>query len=513
MFSKVYSASLKGMDAYLVRVEADISEGMPQFLMVGYLASEVKEAGDRVRTALRNAGVMLPAKRITVNLAPAAVRKAGSRFDLPVAAAILAAMGKIPTAHLEQVLLVGELSLSGQVLGVPGVLALLEAARSSGIRRCLVPKENAAEGAVLEGMEVMGVSSLRECMEILENPTLGKPERADVQALLREQSCGQEADFSMVNGQLAVKRAVEVAAAGMHNFLMIGPPGSGKTMVARCIPGILPPLSPEESLEITKIYSIAGLLPKNTALIAKRPFRAPHHTVTPEALAGGGRIPTPGEVSLSSRGILFLDELPEFQRSALEILRQPMEEHRVCISRQAGTYEFPASFMLVAAMNPCSCGYYPDRKLCRCAEGEVARYLGRISRPLLDRIDICTETPRLSYEELAGQGENESSADIRSRVEAAHERQKVRYRNMAVHFNSQLDGKYLERFCPLGGEEQKLLGMAYEKLNLSARAYHRVIRVARTIADLEQQEQIQAGHILEALRYRTPEKKFWLQEG
>lgn len=352
MFSKVQSAALNGLDAYLVRVEADISDGMPQLLMVGYLSSEVREAGDRVRTALRNTGILLPPKRITVNLAPAGIRKAGSRFDLPVAAAILASLEKIPGESLQGVMLTGELSLSGQVLPVSGILSLVEAARDSGIRRCIVPDKNAAEGAVLDGMEIIGVSSLGQLIEILRHPEQAVWERVDTDRLLTEQACICDSDFAQVNGQAVVKRAAEVAAAGMHNLLMIGPPGSGKTMIAKRIPGILPPVSLEEGLEITKVYSVAGLLPEKTSLMLRRPFRAPHHTVTPEALAGGGRIPAPGEISLSSGGILFLDEFPEFKRNTLEILRQPLEERRVCISRTAGTYIFPAKCMLVAAMNP-----------------------------------------------------------------------------------------------------------------------------------------------------------------
>lgn len=351
MFSKVQSAALNGLDAYLVRVEADISDGMPQLLMVGYLSSEVREAGDRVRTAMRNTGILLPPKRITVNLAPAGIRKAGSRFDLPVAAAILASLEKIPGESLNNVMLTGELSLSGQVLPVSGILSLVEAARDSGIRRCIVPARNAAEGAVLDGMEIVGVSSLGQLIEVLRHPEKAVREKVDTDRLLREQNQTWEMDFAQVNGQAVAKRAAEVAAAGMHNLLMIGPPGSGKTMIAKRIPGILPPVSLEEGLEMTKIYSVAGLLPEQTSLMLKRPFRAPHHTVTPEALAGGGRIPAPGEISLSSGGILFLDEFPEFKRSALEILRQPLEERRVCISRAAGTYVFPAKCMLVAAMN------------------------------------------------------------------------------------------------------------------------------------------------------------------
>ena len=411
MFSKVLSAGISGVDAYPVRVEADVSEGLPQFLMVGYLASEVKEAGDRVRTALKNTGYPLPARRITVNLAPAGVRKAGSRFDLAVAAAVLASMQKVPAENLKGLMIAGELSLSGQVLGIPGVLALAEAARAAGAGRCIVPAANAREGALIQEVEVIGVSDLAELIELLRHPKLGKRTVVDGSRLLEQGVQTLEEDFAQIRGQKAVKRAAEIAAAGMHNFLMIGPPGSGKTMVARRIPGILPSLSLRESLKITKIYSVAGLLPPEEPLVVRRPFRAPHHTTTAEALAGGGRLPLPGEISLSSGGILFLDELPEFRRPALEILRQPLEEHRVCVSRTAGTYVFPADFMLVAAMNPCACGYYPDRTRCSCAPREISRYLGRLSQPLLDRIDICMQVPKLSYEELQEDGSEESTEE------------------------------------------------------------------------------------------------------
>lgn len=512
MFSKVYSAGVQGIEGYCVQVEADISDGMPQFLMVGYLASEVKEAADRVRTALRNTGISLPVKRITVNLAPACVRKAGSRFDLPVAAALLGAIGMIPLENLNEVMIAGELSLNGQVLGIPGVLSLVEAARERGIRRCIVPECNAREGAVLQGIEVFGVASLQDLLELLLHPEKAEPVHVDTKGLLERAEGGYGVDFAEINGQALVRRAAEVAAAGMHNFLMIGPPGSGKTMIAKRIPGILPPLSLPESLEITKIYSIAGLLPEGEPLLARRPFRSPHHTATPEALAGGGRIPAPGEISLSSGGVLFLDELAEFHRISLEVLRQPLEEHRICISRVLGTFVFPAEFMLVAAMNPCACGYYPDRSRCRCARNEINRYLDRISQPLLDRIDICTEAPRLSYEELTEVHENESSAVIRERVRAAHRIQLDRYRGLPICFNSRLDSKDMEKFCPLGKEEQELLKHAFVKLNLSARAYHKIIKVARTIADLEQEERILSRHILEAVCYRSPDKKFWMEQ-
>lgn len=511
LFSKVLSAGIGGVDAYPVRVEADVSEGLPQFQMVGYLASEVREAGDRVRTALRNVGCPMPPKRITVNLAPAGVRKAGSRFDLAVAAVVLASMQKVPAENLRGLMIAGELSLSGQVLGIPGVLALAEAARTAGASRCIVPSVNAAEGALMGNVEVIGVTELAELIELLRHPEQGKRVFVDGGLLLKK-SVQSEEDFSQINGQKTVRRAAEIAAAGMHNFLMIGPPGSGKTMIARRIPGILPALSLEESLRITKIYSVAGLLEPEEPLITRRPFRAPHHTTTAEALAGGGRLPLPGEISLSSGGILFLDELPEFRRSALEILRQPLEEHRICVSRTAGTYVFPADFMLVAAMNPCACGYFPDRNRCGCTPREVSRYLGRLSQPLLDRIDICMQVPKLSYEELQEEGENEGSGTIRKRVEAARRIQKKRFRGTSVSFNSRMGIRETERFCYLGPGEKRLLKQAFDSLALSARAYHRLLRVARTIADLDGEERVLEAHILEAMGYRPLERSEWQKE-
>lgn len=508
MFSTVLSAAVLGIEAYPVEVEADISDGLPMFCMVGDLSPEVREAAERVRTALRNTGIAFPAKRVTINLSPAHIRKEGTRYDLPVAAALLAALGAVPADAVRGILMVGEIGLNGQVRPVSGVLQTVLLACGRKCRACLVPKENAREGAAVRGMTVIGVGNLEEllgCLLDFKKAT----ERAEPPGEWRAEASAYREDFREINGQAGVRRAAEIAAAGMHNFLMIGSPGAGKTMIARRMPTILPELTREESLEISMVYSACGLLINGEGLAARRPFRAPHHTISANALAGGGKKILPGEISLATRGVLFLDELPEFSRNALEVLRQPMEERKITISRTNGKYVFPAHFQLVAAMNPCKCGYYPDRTRCRCLPGEISRYLGRISRPLLDRIDICVETPRIEYRELAGSGNNESSEQIRARVEAAHRIQESRYKGLRWKFNSDLGTAAIRQFCVLGSGEQRLMERAFEKLNLSARAYHRIIKVARTIADLDGESGIREAHLLEAIGYRSMDQKFW----
>lgn len=508
MFSTILSAAVLGMEAYPVEVEADISDGLPMFCMVGDLSPEVREAAERVRTALRNTGITFPARRVTINLSPAHIRKEGTRYDLPVAAALLTALGVIPSETVQGILMVGEIGLNGQIRPVNGVLQTVMLARDRKCRMCLVPKENAREGAEIREIPVIGIKNLEELLDCLIDPE-GAVQKAEVPVEWKEGVPAYQEDFREINGQAGVRRAAEIAAAGMHNFLMIGSPGAGKTMIARRIPTILPHLTREESLEISMVYSVCGLLGDGEGLTAVRPFRAPHHTVSANALAGGGRKILPGEISLATRGVLFLDELPEFSRNALEVLRQPMEEGQITISRTNGKYVFPAHFQLVAAMNPCKCGYYPDRTRCRCLPGEISRYLNRISRPLLDRIDICVETPRMEYRDLSGIGDNESSEQIRTRVEAARRIQECRYEGLRWKFNSELGTAAIRQFCPLGSGEQKLMKYAFEKLGLSARAYHRIIKVARTIADLEGEIRIRETHLLEAIGYRSMDQKFW----
>lgn len=508
MYSKINAMALFGMEGVPIRVECDASSGLPEMAMVGFLGSEVKEAKDRVRTAMKNTGFVLPPRHVTVNLSPADIRKEGTAFDLAIAAALLISAELIDLKDLpEKTVFLGELGLDGSLIPVNGILTMVGAARDLGFSLCVLPAENLAEGSLVEGIEVVGLKNLAE----LEDLAAGKipAERCRIHELLAEAAEHDEVDFAEVNGQHAMRRAAEIAAAGMHNLLFVGTPGAGKTMIARRIPTILPAISLEEALEVSKVYSVSGLLSQEKPLILRRPFRSPHHTVSPYALVGGGSKPRPGEISLADKGVLFLDELPEFQKASLEALRQPLEDREVSIARVQGSFRFPADVMLVAAMNPCRCGYYPDRNRCHCTDAEVTAYLRRISRPLLDRMDICVEAPPLQYRDLVRKGENESSAAIRERVEAARTLQAERFKDSGIRFNSRMNSRDVKIYCRLDGEKERYLRRIFETKGLSARAYHRIIKVARTIADLKGAADIALEDLAEAASYRGPEEKFW----
>ena len=515
-FSTVLSAAIEGLKVEFVQVEADVSNGLPVFHMVGYLSSEVKEAGERVRTAIKNSGFDYPAKRTVVNLSPATLRKRGASFDLPIAVSILSSLGEVPAGNGEKCLIIGELSQDGRVRKVPGILPVTMEAFENGITCCIVPKENEAEGNLVTGMKVIGVESLQEAADFLNGErNVNVPDKTrkikkfcGVQVSQKENE-GRLPDFSQIKGQENVKRAAEIAVSGGHNLLMIGPPGSGKSMTAKCIAGILPPLDLKESMEITRIYSVLGLLKEEMPLIQERPFREVHHTATRSSLIGGGTVPRPGEISLAHRGVLFLDELPEFRKSVLEVLRQPLEERSIRIARTYGNYVFPSDFMLVAAMNPCPCGCYPDLEKCTCTPAQIQMYLNRISRPFLDRIDLCVEAPRIRYEELTEEKKSESSEVIRKRVYQVREIQKERYRGTGITTNAMLGTDDIKKYCGLDAAESKLMERAFTMMELTVRAYHRIIKTARTIADMDGEEKIREQHLREALGYRMVDKKYW----
>ncbi|MGO5087142.1 YifB family Mg chelatase-like AAA ATPase [Oscillospiraceae bacterium LCP25S3_F9] len=500
------SMGIFGLETFNVRVEADVAMGFPGFDIVGLPDASVKESRDRVRSALRNCGFEIPDGKITINLAPAHIRKEGSVYDLPILMALLKYSGQL-VADISNSVFIGELSLSGDVRSVNGVLPMTMKAKEDGFQNIYVPYNNKNEAAVVKGINVYPIKNLNQLFDHLCGR---KPMETATVDIEDEENAVQIPDFSQVKGQSEAKRAIEIAAAGMHNILLIGTPGSGKSMLAKRIPSILPDMTFEESIETTKIHSVAGMLGANKGLITTRPFRAPHHTVSAVGLSGGGTVPKPGEVSLAHNGVLFLDELPEFSRAAMEVLRQPIENGEITISRVSGTLSYPCDVMLVAAMNPCPCGYYghPTRK-CICGPKAVTRYLSKVSGPLLDRIEIQIEVPPVEFSDLTSQIQEECSADIKKRVNKARYVQQERYKGTGVKCNSCITPAMLNKCCPMDDKAQQLLGKAFDKMGLSARAYDRILKVARTIADLDQSEVIKSVHIAEAVQYRSLDRKYW----
>lgn len=511
MVSKVKSCGLAGIEGFIIDVEVDLSSGLPAFDIVGLPDAGVKESRERVKAAIKNCGFNMPIKRIVVNMAPADVKKEGSVYDLPIAVALLSLSDQLKCADIGDYMLCGELSLDGAVRHINGALPMAVTAREHGIKNIILPLANAKEAAVVDGINVFGARDLYEVVRHLSGEAPLSPISVDLENVFSNKA-SYMFDFADVKGQDSVKRAVEVAVAGGHNIIMIGSPGSGKSMIAKRIPGILPDLTFAEAIETTKIHSIAGTLPEDVTILTDRPYRSPHHSVSAVGLIGGGTIPKPGEISLAHNGVLFLDELPEFSRQTLEVMRQPLEDGCVTVSRINATYTYPANVLFVASMNPCKCGYFGDRNhRCTCTPNDIARYVGKISGPLLDRIDIHIEVPAVRYDDLQSTEKTETSAEIKARVDKARKIQTARYAGTGIYSNSQMTAAMIREYCKLTMDARRMLKNAFETLGLSARAHDRILKVARTVADLEGVEQIEFRHIAEAIQYRSLDRKYWMQ--